>query len=104
MVVHGSFQQILPSGQTLSFLDMSATAPIDGNKLWAVERLHVCPSGHFAFASYWATEGGADSGKLTHCTAVLQPETASPLDWVVVHVQKSAVRNVGEAGVPAASA
>lgn len=59
------FQQILPTGQTLSYLDMVVAAPLAGNKLWALKRLHVCPSSHFAFAAYWATEQGTESGMVS---------------------------------------
>jgi hypothetical protein len=75
---------------------MSAAAPVLGNKICSTDRLTVCATGHFAYASYWATEESAESGKCAHCTAVLQKDANSALGWVVVHVQKSAVRDCGD--------
>lgn len=82
-IAHASFSLILANGQTVSLQDMSAVAPVSGSTLGAVDRLHVCPAGHTAYATFWAVEGATQ----THNTAVLQKESEA---WVVMHVQKSA--------------
>ena len=97
MVAHSSFQLILSDGQSLSLQDMSAVAPVAGDELWCVERLQVCAAGHTAFATYWATEGGVESGRVVHCTAVLQRDVSSPLEWLVLTVQKSTARATTDA-------
>ena len=80
--MHVSFTLILSNGQTISVQDLFAAAPTTGSTIRTVDRLHICPAGHTAYATYWCVDEGSE----THNTAVLQKEAGR---WCLVHVQSS---------------
>lgn len=81
-IVHVSFTWIIGNGQTISVGDLFAAAPVTGSTIRTFDRLHVCPAGHTAYATYWVVDEGSE----THNTAVLQKEGGV---WSLVHVQSS---------------